>query len=43
MSNKQETSEFELVTWRNEKHLESVLIFLVRSTVLRSFVELLTL
>ena len=43
MSNKQEISEFELVTWRNEKHLELVLIFIVRSTVLRSFVELLTL
>lgn len=34
MSNKQEVSEFELVTWKNENHLESVLILLVRDTVL---------
>lgn len=43
MSNKQEISEFELVTQKNEKHLESVLLLPVRNTVLSSFVESFTL
>lgn len=32
MSDKQEISEFELVTQKNEKHLESVLILPVRNS-----------